>query len=51
MITGRTAGSGIVFTREPIFRSFRPHGWYVAPIKVKLGKEEGTVGPLHPAKL
>jgi len=35
---------GIAFSQGPIFRFFTPQGRYVAPIKVKFGKEEQTVG-------
>jgi len=44
---GSAAGSsaGIVFTHGPIF-GFSPRGRHVAPIKVKFGTEERTVGLL-----
>ena len=49
---GSAAGSSadIVFTHEPIFGFFAPQGRHVAPIKVKFGREERTVGLLLPAK-
>jgi len=40
------SSAGIVFTHEPIFWVFGPQGRHVAPIKVKFGKEDWTVGPL-----
>ena len=49
---GSAAGSsaGVVFTHGPILRFFAPQGRRVAPIKVKFGREERTIGPLLPAK-
>ena len=49
---GSAAGSsaGIVFSHWPILGFFAPQGRHVAPIKVKFGREERTVGPLLPAK-
>ena len=52
LLARSAAGSsaGISFTHEPILGFFAPQGRHVAPIKVKFGREEGTVGPLLPAK-
>ena len=49
---GSAAGSsaGISFTHGPILGFFAPQGRLVAPIKVKFGREEQTVGPLLHAK-
>ena len=49
---GSAAGSsaGIVFTHGPILSFFAPQGGRIAPIKVKFGREERTVGPLLSAK-
>jgi len=49
---GSAAGSsaGISFTHGTILGFFAPQGRPVARIKVKFGREEGTVGPLLPAK-
>jgi len=49
---GSAAGTsaGISFTHGPILGFFAPQGRHVAPIKVKFGTEERTVGPLLPAK-
>jgi len=41
------SSAGIVFTRVPVW-GFAPA--HAAPIKVKFGREERTVGPLLPAK-
>ena len=47
---GSAAGSSadIVLTHGPIFGFFAPQERHVAPIKVKFGREERTVGPLLP---
>ena len=49
---GSAAGSsaGISLTHGPILGFFAPQGRHVAPIKVKFGTDEGTVGPLLSAK-
>ena len=49
---GSAAGSsaGISFTHGLILGFFAPQGRHIAPIKVKFGRQEGTVGPLLPAK-
>ena len=49
---GSASGSsaGIVFTHVPVLRFFAPQGRHVAPINVKFGRVELTVGPLLPAK-
>ena len=49
IFTGRIcpkgSSAGISFTHGPILVFFAPQGRHVAPIKVKFGREEGTVGP------
>ena len=49
---GFAAGSsaGISFTHGPILWFFAPQRRHVAPIKVKFGREERTIGPLLTAK-
>jgi len=53
-ITGRIcpkgSSAGISFTHGPILGFFAPQGRHVAPIKVKFGTEERTVGLLLRAK-
>jgi len=53
LFTGRicpkVSSAGILFTHGPILGFFAPQGWRVAPIKIKFGTEERTVG-LLPAK-
>ena len=44
------SSAGIVFTHGPIFGFFAPQGRHVAPIKVKFGVEERTVGLILRAK-
>jgi len=47
LVTGRrreAQSAGIVFTHEQIVGFFAPQGRYVAPMKVKFGREEWTVG-------
>jgi len=45
---GSAAGSfaAIVFTHVPVLAFFAPEGRRAAPIKVKVGREEGTYGYL-----
>ena len=54
LITGRIcpkgSSAGNVFTHGSIFGFFAQQGRYAAPIKVKFGKQEPTVGPLLRAK-
>ena len=45
-ICPKGSSAGIVFTHGPIFGFFAPQGRHVAPIKVKFGTEERTVGVL-----
>ena len=42
--------AGIVFTHRPKIRFFAPHGRLVAPIRVKLCRTDGHLGPLGCAK-
>jgi len=49
-ICPKGSSAGIVFTHMPIFGCFAPQGRHVAPIKVKFGREERTVGLLIPVK-
>jgi len=42
--------AGIKFTQRPKIRFFAPQGPIVAPIHVKLGKNDGHLGPLGSAK-
>ena len=42
--------AGIKFTHRPKIRFFTPLGRLVAPIKVKLGRADGHMGPLGYAK-
>jgi len=41
---------GIVFTHRPKIRFFAPQGRLVAPIRVKLCRTDGHLGPLGCAK-
>ena len=54
MVTGRIAAkrqtAGIKFTHRPKIRFFAPQGQLVAPIQVKLGRNDGHVGLLGCAK-
>ena len=45
-ICPKGSSAGISFTHGPILGFFAPQGRHVAPIKVKFGREERTVGPL-----
>jgi len=49
---GSAAGSsaGIVFTHVPVWVFFAPQGRHTAPIEVKFGTVDRTVGPLLRAK-
>ena len=55
IVTGRICPKGssadISFTHGPVLGVFAPQWRHVAPIKVKFGTLEGTVGPLLSAKL
>ena len=42
--------AGIVFTHRPKIRFFAPQGRLVAPIRVKLCRTDGHLGPLGCAK-
>jgi len=47
IVTGRIvriAALPVLFLLRPIFRFFAPQGQHVAPIKVKFGRKERTVG-------
>jgi len=53
LITGRICRRQLCrycFYSRPILGFFTPQGRHAAPIKVKIGREERTIGPLLPAK-
>ena len=49
-VTATRQTAGIVFTHRPKIRFFAPQGRLVAPIHVKLGRNDGHLGPLGCAK-